>query len=453
MTSRRRVIFPTGPSDSDDGFLRRQILSLVRKYVSEKTRTTPFVPADTEVPVSGKVYGAEEVCALVDASLDFWLTAGRYNVLFEVRFAEFLGVKRALTTNSGSSANLLAVAALTSEKLGSRRLKPGDEVITAAAAFPTTVNPIIQNGLTPVFVDIDIPTYNPRPDHIEQAIGPKTKAIVLAHTLGNPFDVNAIMGIARSRDLWLVEDSCDALGSMVDGQLVGTFGDFGTFSFYPAHHITMGEGGAVATGSRLLERVVISLRDWGRDCWCAPGHDDTCGRRFGWQLGELPRGYDHKYIFSHLGYNLKITDMQAAVGFAQLKRLDKFVRARKRNFKRLRRRLEKLEEVLILPEATPGTDPSWFGFPLTVRDTAPFSRDEMVAFLNRRRIATRNLFAGNLVCQPYMREQNFRVAETLTNTDIAMQRTFWIGVFPGLTDQHIDYAGDSILEFAASFGS
>lgn len=444
---------PVGSETAGTGDLRRKILELVAEYAAQEHAVRRFEPGESPVPVSGRVYGAEELCALVDASLDFWLTSGRYNETFEQRLAERLELSFARTTNSGSSANLLAISALTSPRLKRRRLVPGDEVITAAAAFPTTVNPIIQNRLVPVFVDAEIPTYNPSLEAVERALGPKTRAVVLAHTLGNPFDVRGISDLAKAKDLWLIEDCCDALGSRFEGSPVGTFGDLATFSFYPAHHITMGEGGAVVTDRRSLERIVISLRDWGRDCWCAPGHDNTCGRRFEWQLGQLPRGYDHKYIYSHLGYNLKITDMQAAIGVAQLERLDRFVAARNANFERLRKRLEELEGILILPEATPGANPAWFGFPITVRDSAPFPRDELVGFLNRHRIATRNLFAGNLIRQPYMLQQDFRVSGTLTQTDVIMERTFWIGVYPGLTDDHIDYMADCMIEFAATNGA
>lgn len=427
--------------------LRKRILGLVREYTEEAHTTPPFVAGESAVPISGRVFGSEELCALVDASLDFWLTAGRYNAEFEKRLARFVGLRYALTTNSGSSANLLAVSALTSPKLKSRRLRPGDEVITVAAGFPTTVNPIIQNGLKPVFVDVDIPTYNARVDQIEEAIGERTRAIVMAHTLGNPFDLDPIVRIAQSRGLWLIEDCCDALGSTYGERNVGTFGDMATFSFYPAHHITMGEGGGLVTDSRLLQSILVSIRDWGRDCWCAPGKDNSCGKRFEWKLGELPEGYDHKYTYSHLGYNLKITDMQAAVGVAQMDRVEDFIDARKRNFRQLEQRLADTSEFLVLPEATPGSQPAWFGFPITVRAAAPFSREALVRHLNRRRIATRNLFAGNLIRQPYMQGRDFRVVGDLANTDIVMQRTFWVGVFPGIEAAQIDYMAECIIEF------
>jgi CDP-4-dehydro-6-deoxyglucose reductase, E1 len=427
--------------------LRTRILDLVEEYAQLAHGDRPFIPGKSDVPVSGKVYGAEELRALADASLDFWLTTGRYNAAFEPQLAEMLGVRHLITVNSGSSANLLALSSLTSPLLGEDALKPGDEVITVAAGFPTTVNPTLQNGLVPVFVDIDIPTYNVIPYLVEEAITEKTKAIMIAHTLGNPFNLTEILRIAHANDLWLVEDCCDALGSTFEGRVVGSFGDAGTLSFYPAHHITMGEGGAVFTNNALLRRAMASIRDWGRDCWCEPGMDNTCTKRFRWSLGTLPTGYDHKYIYSHLGYNLKITDMQAAVGLAQLDRLPEFIAIRKRNFRRLHEGLQELQEFLILPEATQGADPAWFGFLITVREEAPFSRTKLVQALYRRGIGTRNLFAGNLVRQPYMKGRQYRVASDLKNTDRVMNQTFWIGVFPGLSDRHIDYTIDVIREF------
>ena len=441
----------SGPALSESEKRSRvEILNLVREYALAMHGERPFVAGKSPVPVAGRVYGPEEICSLVEASLDFWLTAGRFNDEFETNLAERLGLRRAITTNSGSSANLLAVSALTSPKLKKRRLRAGDEVITAAAGFPTTVNPIIQNGLRPVFVDVDLPTYNPVCDRIEEAVGPRTRAIVLAHTLGNPFDLDGVRRLADKHGLWVIEDCCDALGSTYGGRPVGTFGDLGTFSFYPAHHITMGEGGAVVTNNPSLERAVLSLRDWGRDCWCAPGHDNTCGRRFEWQLGQLPPGYDHKYIYSHLGYNLKITDMQAAVGVAQLKRLDDFIETRKRNFARLTRQLEEVSEFLILPQPTANSEPAWFGCPLTVRGEAPFGRGDLVRYLDERLIATRHLFAGNLLRQPYMEGRDSRVVGDLVNTDIVAQRTFWVGVFPGISDSQIDYIAESILELVSA---
>lgn len=438
---------------SDAEKIRGEILDLVEEYARSAHGEQQFVAGKSPIHVSGKVYGASELRALVDASLDFWLTTGRYNDLFEKRLASVFGLRFALTTNSGSSANLLALSSLTSPLLGKQALRPGDEVITVAAGFPTTVNPSIINGLVPVFVDIDIPTYNVSPSKLEEAVGPKTKAIMIAHTLGNPFDLSEVTRIAREHDLWLVEDCCDALGSTYNGQSVGTFGDVGTLSFYPAHHITMGEGGAVFTNNALLLRALTSIRDWGRDCWCDPGMDNTCGKRFKWRLGTLPEGYDHKYTYSHLGYNLKITDMQAAVGFAQLDRLPQFVEVRRRNFRRLKAGLSDLQEFLILPEATHGSDPSWFGFLITVRDDAPFSRNDLTRPLNQQGVATRNLFSGNLTRQPYMIGRNFRVVGDLTNTDRVMNQTFWIGVFPGLTDDHVDFAIEKVHQIVEELKS
>lgn len=426
---------------------RQHILDAVSAYAAEKYRPADFRPGIDAVPVSGKVLGPEELVSMVDASLDGWLTTGRFNETFEKRLAEWLGVRHLLTCNSGSSANLLAISALTSPTLGERALKLGDEVITAAAGFPTTVNPILQNGLVPVFVDSHIPTYNPLPDLIAAAITPKTRAIMIAHTLGNPYDVAAIRQLADAHGLWLVEDCCDALGSTFGGRKVGTYGHIGTLSFYPAHHITMGEGGAVFTDDPVLKRAIESFRDWGRDCWCNPGCDNTCGKRFDWQLGDLPHGYDHKYVYSHLGYNLKISDMQAACGLAQLDRLDAFIDGRKRNFAGLAERLDGLQAFFVLPEATPGSDPSWFGYPITIRDDAFFDRVELLRYLDQHKIATRLLFAGNLTRQPYMRGRNYRVAGTLENADRIMNQTFWIGVWPGLTPDHLDYVASRMAEF------
>ncbi len=421
--------------------LRRQILDLVDRYARESAAVAPFEPGRTTVPPSGKVVGAAELRNMVDASLDGWLTTGRFNTAFEQQLAQFLGVKHAITTNSGSSANLLAVSALTSPELGARALKAGDEVITVAAGFPTTVNPLLLYGIVPVFVDVHIPTYNIRADLIEQAITEKTRAIVLAHTLGNPYDLREVMRLAKKHNLWVIEDCCDALGSTYDGRLVGTYGHIGTVSFYPAHHITMGEGGAVFTNDSQLKRLVESFRDWGRDCYCEPGKENTCGKRFGWQFGELPFGYDHKYTYSHLGFNLKITDMQAACALAQMDRLPEFVEARKRNFRHLRDRLRKVEEFLILPEPTPNSDPSWFGFPVTVRQDAGVSRVDLLNYLDQNKIGTRLLFAGNLIRQPYFKGRRYRVAGELPNTDTVMNDTFWLGIYPGLTEQMLDYVG------------
>ncbi len=426
---------------------RQHILDLVQAYAERKTAAASFVPGTTPIPPSGKVLGATEFVNLVDASLDGWLTTGRFNAAFEKKLGDFLGIEHVLTCNSGSSANLLALTALTSPRLGARALQPGDEVITAAAGFPTTVNPILQNGLTPVFVDSEIGTYNPSPAAVEAAISPRTRAIMLAHTLGNPFDAAALRALADRHGLWLVEDCCDALGSTLNAQKVGSFGHIGTLSFYPAHHITMGEGGAVFTVDRELKQILESLRDWGRDCWCNPGCDNTCGKRFDWQLGELPAGYDHKYVYSHLGYNLKITDMQAAIGLAQLDRIDDFIAARRRNFAYLHGQLAELADFLILPQATPGSAPSWFGFPVTLRDTAPCDRVSLLRYLDQHKVGTRLLFAGNLTRQPYMAGRQYRVAGSLTNADRIMRDTFWLGIHPALTPDMLDYVADRIKTF------
>jgi CDP-6-deoxy-D-xylo-4-hexulose-3-dehydrase len=430
-----------------DAEQRQQILDLVGRFAESKFRRQEFAPGTTPIPASGKVLGAPELQFLVDAALDGWLTAGRFNTHFEQRLARYIGIDYVMTTNSGSSANLLALSALTSHQLGDAALKPGNEVIAVAAGFPTTVNPILQNGLTPVFVDIDIPTYNILPSRIEQAVSERTGAIMIAHTLGNPFDLSEVMRVARKYDLWVVEDCCDALGAVYQGKRVGTFGDVGTLSFYPAHHITMGEGGAVFTSNPDLKRIIESIRDWGRDCYCAPGKDNTCGKRFGWQLGQLPAGYDHKYTYSHLGYNLKITDMQAAVGLAQLDRIDRFVESRKANFQYLKERLRSIEEFVILPEATPDSDPSWFGFLITLRPDAPARRVDLLQYLDQYRIGTRLLFAGNLTRQPYFRGMEYRVQGSLENTDSVMNNTFWVGVFPGLTQEMLDYVVDRLETF------
>ncbi|MBI2775682.1 MAG: lipopolysaccharide biosynthesis protein RfbH [Chloroflexi bacterium] len=426
--------------------LRAQILRLVAEYHSAAFAGTGFRPGETPVPVSGKVFDEDEMQHLVDASLDFWLTTGRFAAQFEREFARWIGVRHAILVNSGSSANLLALTTLTDGELGARALKPGDEVITAAAGFPTTVNPIIQNRLVPVFVDSVIPTYNADPDAIEAAVGPRTRAIMLAHTLGNPFDLDRVKAIAEKHGLWLVEDTCDAVGSTWRGRKVGTFGDVSTVSFYPAHHMTMGEGGAVLTGSPPLKKIIESFRDWGRDCWCEPGDDDTCGKRFDWQLGTLPHGYDHKYSYSRIGYNLKLTDMQAAVGIAQLKKLDDFVARRRTNFSYLRAALEPLEDELILPEATPGSDPSWFGFPITVREGVGISRAGVIAWLESRGIKTRLLFGGNLTRQPAYASVPSRVVGDLRVADVIMNNTFWVGVFPGLDAPMLDYVASEMRE-------
>lgn len=429
--------------------LREQIVELVGKYAEKALAPKMFVAGQSVVPPSGKVIGAKELQLMVEASLDGWLTTGRFNEAFEKKLGEYIGVPYVLTTTSGSSANLLALTALTSHKLGERALKPGDEVVTVAAGFPTTVNPTIQNGLIPVFVDVDIPTYNIDVALIEAAVTDKTKAIMVAHTLGNPFNLAEVRKIADKYNLWLVEDCCDALGTRYDGQMVGTFGDIGTVSFYPAHHITMGEGGAVFTKSKELKVIIESFRDWGRDCYCAPGCDNTCGKRFGQQLGLLPEGYDHKYTYSHLGYNLKITDMQAACGLAQLERIEEFVEKRKTNFAYLKAGLMSCTEFLELPEATPNSEPSWFGFPITLKETAGVSRVELVKFLDEAKIGTRLLFAGNLTRQPYFAGREYRVVGELTNTDRIMNQTFWIGIYPGLTEEHLNFV---ITKFEEFFG-
>lgn len=427
--------------------LRSTILSAVRDFHKVKFAPRSFVPGQSSIPPSGKVFDAEEMVNLVDSGLDFWLTTGRFAESFERAFAKRLGLPHALLVNSGSSANLLAVSALTASELGDRRIRPGDEVISTAVSFPTTVNPILQCGAIPVLVDSSAPTYNALPANIAAAITPKTRAIILAHTLGNPFDLKAVRAIADKHDLWLIEDCCDALGSRHDGQLVSTVGDISTFSFYPAHHITMGEGGAVATGNGRLKKLLESFRDWGRDCWCAPGMDDTCGKRFGWKLGNLPSGYDHKYTYSHLGYNLKATDMQAAVGLAQLDKLDEFIALRRRNFAALKNGLASFQDQLILPEATGNSEPSWFGFPISVRSEASFKRDKLTAFLESKKIGTRLLFAGNITRQPYFKDVQFRAAGDLLGADLVMQNAFWIGVYPGITPEMTAYIVDSFSEF------
>ncbi|MGA2962643.1 MAG: lipopolysaccharide biosynthesis protein RfbH [Candidatus Korobacteraceae bacterium] len=429
--------------------LRERILALITEYHTEAFAAPQFIPGETPIPVAGRVFDSAEMRSLVDSALDFWLTTGRFAEQFEREFARFMGMRAASLVNSGSSANLVALASLTSPKLGKRALKPGDEVITVAAGFPTTVNPIIQCGLIPVFVDVEIPTYNVDVARLEQALSPRTRAVMLAHTLGNPFNVDAVMELVRRHDLWLVEDCCDAVGSEYHERKVGTFGDLATTSFYPAHHITMGEGGCVLTNAPLLKTLVESFRDWGRDCWCDPGKDNTCGKRFDWQLGELPYGYDHKYTYSHIGYNLKATDMQAAVGVAQLGKLPSFIETRRRNFARLREGLRDLEEFFVLPDATPGSLPSWFGFPLLVRAGAPFTRSDFVRLLDAKKIGTRLLFGGNLVRQPAYRDLAYRVAGTLENTDQVADGVFWIGVYPGLTPQMLDYVVDSFHAIVA----
>jgi CDP-6-deoxy-D-xylo-4-hexulose-3-dehydrase len=426
--------------------LRAQILALVAEYSEAAFAPSDFVPGVTPVPVSGRVFDASEVQHLVDCSLDFWLTTGRFAERFEHDFGRNFGLRHAMLVNSGSSANLLALTCLTSPSLGDRRLRAGDEVITAAAGFPTTVNPAIHNRLIPVFIDVDVPTYNVDVSQLEAALGPRTRAVMLAHTLGNPFDLDAVSDFVRRHNLWLIEDCCDAIGATYGGRSVGTFGDLATVSFYPAHHITMGEGGCVLTDRPLLKKLVESFRDWGRDCWCAPGVANTCGKRFDWQLGELPHGYDHKYTYSHIGYNLKLTDMQAAIGLAQLAKLPGFIQTRRRNFEALSDGLSDLEEFFILPKATPGSDPSWFGFPLAVRPGALVTRDQVVHQLETRKIGTRLLFAGNLTRQPAYREVEYRVVGDLANSDFVMNQVFWIGVYPGLSPAAVEYMVEVLHE-------
>jgi len=426
--------------------LRDEIRRLTAEYHRLAFHKGEFRPGEDPVPVSGMVFDADEMEHLVDASLDFWLTTGRFADQFEREFPRFVGVRECSLVNSGSSANLLALTALTSPQLGDRALRPGDEVITVAAGFPTTVNPIVQNGLVPVFLDVTVPSCNIDVSRLEEAVGPRTRAIMIAHTLGNPFDLGAVSAFVKRHNLWFVEDSCDAMGATYNGRNIGTFGDLATVSFYPAHHITMGEGGAVLTNSPKLRDIVESFRDWGRDCWCAPGKENTCGTRFESQFGQLPHGYDHKYTYSHVGYNLKLTDLQAAVGVAQLKKLPRFIEQRRANVARLRRCLEPLEEQLILPEATPGSEPSWFGLPLTLREPSTVSRHALIEFLDSRRIGTRLLFGGNLLRQPAYRAIPHRRVGALEEADRVMRQTFWVGVFPGLTAPMLDFIAASIRE-------
>jgi len=427
--------------------LRKQILELTAEYHAEAFPVREFVPGVSTVPVSGKVIGADDIGSVVESALDGWFTTGRWAKDFERKLARFVGVRSASLVNSGSSANLVALSALTSPKLGQRQLKPGDEVITVAAGFPTTVNPILQNRLVPVFVDVTLPTYEIDVTKLEAAYSEKTKAVMIAHTLGNVFDLDAITAFCKKYNLWLVEDCCDALGSTYKGQKVGTFGDIATVSFYPAHHITMGEGGAVLTDKPALQVLIDSFRDWGRDCWCEPGVDNTCGKRFDWQLGTLPCGYDHKYTYSHVGYNLKATDMQAALGVSQIEKLPEFIARRKENFAYLKKVLKPLEEFLILPVATEHSDPSWFGFPIGVKPDAPFTRDQLTRALEAQKIGTRLLFAGNLLRQPAYEGYEYRVVGELANTDFVMNQVFWIGVYPGLTEPMLDFIAKTASEF------
>jgi CDP-6-deoxy-D-xylo-4-hexulose-3-dehydrase len=419
--------------------LREKILELSSLYYSSTHKLKKFVPGKSIISTSGKIFDDFDLRMLVSSALDFWLTSGRFNEEFEKQLSHFLNMNHVLTTNSGSSANLLALTSLTSQQFGNSALKSGDEVITVAAGFPTTINPILQNNLVPVFVDIKIPTYVIDPELIEKAITDKTKAIMIAHTLGNPFDLSKISKISKEHNLWLVEDCCDALGSTFNNQHVGSFGDIATFSFYPAHHITMGEGGAIATNNLQIRRIIESLRDWGRDCFCAPGKNNTCGKRFEWELGELPAGYDHKYTYSNLGYNLKITDMQASIGLAQLKHLPEFIEKRKKNFNFLKNALSQFSEYLILPENTINSSPSWFGFPITIKESKSYSKNDLVTFLSKSLIDTRPIFGGNLVKQPYMKHNEFKISSTLKNTDKIMHNSFWIGVYPGLNKEELEY--------------
>jgi len=428
--------------------IRAAIRQLTAEYHKEAFPEKAFLPGESAVPVSGRVFDDKDMFSLIESGLDFWLTAGRFADMFEFKFAKFLGVRDARLVNSGSSANLVAVSALTSPTLGDRQLKPGDEVITVAAGFPTTLNPILQNGLVPVFVDVELGTYNVDVSQLEKALSAKTRAIIFAHTLGNPFNVAAVSEFARKHNLWLIEDCCDALGSAYGGRKVGTFGDIATFSFYPAHHITMGEGGCVVTNKPQLTKLIESFRDWGRDCWCAPGKDNTCGKRFDWQLGTLPYGYDHKYTYSHIGYNLKVSDMQAAVGCSQLEKLTGFIAARKRNYSLLREGLASSQDVYLLPQATEGSDPSWFGFPLAVRPESGLTRDEVTHYLESRKIGTRLVFAGNLTRQPAYKESAYRVVGDLENSDYVMNNVFWVGVYPGLSEAMVQHIVNSLREVA-----
>ncbi len=447
---------------NDDG-LRKPVRDAVGDFyraVHETRQQAPFIPGETFVPVSGKVYDGEDMATVMEAVLDFWLTTGRFAHAFEKSFSEFLGVRHTLLCNSGSSANLLALACLTSPKLKDRRLQPGDEVITLASGFPTTVNPIIQHQMIPVFVDVTIPTYNVDVSQLEEALSRKTQAVFLPHTLGNPFDIAAVTAFCRKHDLWLIEDSCDALGAAyaIDSltpttSFVGSFGDLATFSFYPAHHITMGEGGAVVANNGELKKLIESFRDWGRDCWCETGRNDTCKRRFDQQFGDLPLGYDHKYVYSHIGYNLKLTDFQAALGVSQLKKLPRFIKIRRRNFQVLYEGLKNLEEFFILPEATPSSQPSWFGFPLAVRPEAPFTRRELIRHLDQAKIDTRLLFGGNLTRQPAFRDVPHRKIGDMKNSDFVMNQVFWIGVYPGLSKEMLAYVMEMFIKFSGRYSS
>ena len=435
-------------TDRELNELRDEILGLTRQYADRLLAPKAFVAGQDPVPVSGKVLTSEDFSALVDSSLDGWLTAGRFTADFERQLAQFVGARSALFVNSGSSANLVALSGLTSQKLGERALKPGDEVLTVAMGFPTTVNPIIQNGLTPVVVDVDLDTLDANSQRLEEAISPKTKAIMMAHTLGNPFDLDTVQRLCKEHDLWLIEDSCDALGSTYRGQRTGSFGDTASVSFYPAHHITTGEGGAVFVRSPLVKKQVESFRDWGRDCYCETGKDNTCAKRYGWKLGDLPEGYDHKYTYSHIGYNLKATDMQAALGITQLAKLELFIQKRKENYQYFAKHLGQIEG-LSVAIATEHSEPSWFGCPITLDPGHPVNREDLLRFLDSRKIGTRLVFAGNITKQPAYKDTKFRVVGDLTNTDIVMTRSFWVGVYPGLTTQMMDYVIESISDFVS----
>lgn len=424
--------------------LRNNVLGLSAEYFAAANVNPQRVPGKDYLPVSGKVLDADDLTHLMEASLDMWLTAGRFAKQFEEDFAKFMGQRFCLLVNSGSSANLVAFSTLTSPALGARQIKPGDEVITVAAGFPTTVNPIIQNGCVPVFVDVELGSYEIDVTQLEKALSPKTKAVMIAHTLGNTFNARAVQDFCKAHKLWLVEDCCDAAGAKYDGQMVGTFGDIATVSFYPAHHITMGEGGAVLMRHPMLKKIAESFRDWGRDCWCPPGKDNTCEKRFQWQLGSLPEGYDHKYIYSHIGYNLKVSDMQAAIGVSQLKKLPHFIERRNENFQYLKSKLMHLQDHLILPEPTPNSEPSWFGFPISVKPNSSVNRNQLVQFLEKNKVGTRLLFAGNLLRQPAYRDIEKRVIGDVPNTDFIMQNTFWVGVWPGLEEQHLTYIAQMI---------
>lgn len=429
---------------------RHKILDQIKQHFLEEFPEEKFIPGKSPVPVSGRTFDHEDIKMLVDASLDFWLTEGRYTDEFEKKFSKFLNVKNTIPVNSGSSANLLAFSALTSPKLKERAIKKGDEVITVATGFPTTINPIIQNGCTPVFIDCELDTYNIKVENLNDALSKKTKAVMIAHTLGNPFDLKQVLKFCEENDLFLIEDSCDALGSTYEGKYTGTFGEMGTFSYYPAHHITMGEGGSVVTNSPILNKILESFRDWGRDCWCAPGEVDTCNRRYDWQLGNLPYAYDHKYIYSHIGYNFKLTDLQASIGVSQLDKVEKFISQRKENWNRLYDGLSNLEEFFILPKKQKNSDPSWFGFALTIKDSSPFSRPELINHLDSKKINSRFLFGGNILWQPAYQNIKHREVGSLSNSDTVALSTFWLGVFPGLTFEMLDYIIEVIQEFVNS---